>query len=216
MTDRPPTTGVGPDPEGPGGAPATRTDSGRRRRASRAATVAAAAAHRDAWTGGMSRRAFLAGRDRWRRRPGRPLVTARASSRQPGATGTLVVVFPRGGLDGLSVVVPAADPHLPAAGPASPYPPMPCCRRPGLRAPSRARTLHPCGAAGSSPPSTGSRPPTCPEPLPGPGLERGGSSTGTSEGWLDRALDAMGPGTTFWSLSVGPTSARAWRAISRA
>ena len=28
-------------------------------------------------------------------------------------------------------------------------------------------------------------------------LERGGSSAGTAEGWLDRVLDALGPGTTF-------------------
>jgi uncharacterized protein (DUF1501 family) len=39
-------------------------------------------------------------------------------------------------------------------------------------------------------------------------LERGGSSTGTAEGWLDRVLDAMGPGTTFRSLAIGANVTR--------
>ena len=204
----------GCDPEGPGRLRRLEPTPGDGALRARAATVAAdAAAHRDAWTGGMSRRAFLArvgigGAAAL----GAPLVTARASFGQPGATGTLVVVFLRGGLDGLSVVVPAADPHLPAA-------------RPGIAVPAdallpldRGFGLHP--ALAPLHPLWGRRQLAAVHGVSTPDLsrshfqaqdclERGGSSTGTSEGWLDRVLDAMGPGTTFRSLSVGPTSARA-------
>ena len=48
---------------------------------------------------------------------GAQLATARASFGLQGASGTLVVVFLRGGMDGLSALVPADDPHLAAARP---------------------------------------------------------------------------------------------------
>ena len=35
-------------------------------------------------------------------------------------------------------------------------------------------------------------------------LERGGASTGAAEGWLDRVLDTLGPGTTFRSVDDRP------------
>jgi uncharacterized protein (DUF1501 family) len=34
-------------------------------------------------------------------------------------------------------------------------------------------------------------------------LERGGATTGTTEGWLDRVLDRLGPGTTFRAVGQG-------------
>jgi len=182
-------------------------------RAAAAQVTADEADRRDAWSRGMSRRAFLA-------RVGiggaaalsTPFVTARASFGQPGATGTLVVVFLRGGMDGLSVVVPGADPHLAAARPRISVPPsalLPLDRGFGLN-PALA-PLHPLWGRkqlavvhGVSTPDVSRshfQAQDC--------LERGGSSTGTSEGWLDRVLDAMGPGTTFRSLTVGATATRA-------
>lgn len=188
----------------------TRADGALRGRAARVA--AEAAAHRDTWTRGMSRRKFLA-------RVGiggaaaltAPLVTARASFGQPAATGTLVVVFLRGGLDGLSVVVPAADPYLAEARPRIAVPPatlLPLDRGFGLH-PALA-PLHPLWGRrqlavvhGVSTPDVSRshfQAQDC--------LERGGSSTGTMEGWLDRVLDVMGAGTTFRSLTVGSTATR--------
>jgi uncharacterized protein (DUF1501 family) len=141
---------------------------------------------------------------------GSQLVTARAAFGAPG--GTLVVVFLRGGLDGLSVLVPADDPHLLDA-------------RPGIAVPSgallplaRGFGLHPALAplhnlwrlglftavpAVSTPDISRShfQAQDC--------LERGGASTGTTEGWLDRVLDAMEPGTTFRAVTVGSGTARA-------
>jgi uncharacterized protein (DUF1501 family) len=179
----------------------------------RAARVAAdAAAHRDAWTRGMSRRKFLA-------RVGlggaaaltAPLVTARASFGQPGATGTLVVVFLRGGMDGLSVVVPAADPYLAQARPRIAVPPatlLPLDRDFGLHpalAPlhllwGRRQLAVVHGVSTPDVSRSHFQAQDC--------LERGGSSTGTMEGWLDRVLDVMGAGTTFRSLTVGATTTR--------
>jgi uncharacterized protein (DUF1501 family) len=141
-----------------------------------------------------------------------PLVTARASFGQPGATGTVVVVFLRGGLDGLSVVVPAADPHLGAARPRLAIPAaalLPLDRTFGLH--PALGPLHPLWGRGQLAIAHGVSTPDvsrshfqaqdC--------LERGGASTGTSEGWLDRVLDALGPGTTFRSLAVGANLPRA-------
>src|SRR4029453_3286850 len=39
-------------------------------------------------------------------------------------------------------------------------------------------------------------------------LERGGSSAGAVEGWLDRVLDAVGPGTGFRAVGMGSTLPR--------
>src|SRR5690606_40913325 len=39
-------------------------------------------------------------------------------------------------------------------------------------------------------------------------LERGGSATGASSGWLNRALEAAGPGTPLQALTVGKSTAR--------
>jgi uncharacterized protein (DUF1501 family) len=143
---------------------------------------------------------------------GTQFVTARASFGDPGDTGTLVVVFLRGGMDGLSVVVPADDPHLASA-------------RPGIAVPAgallpldRGFGLHPALAplhdlwdegrftavpAVSTPDVSRShfQAQDC--------LERGGSSSGNAEGWLDRVLDVMGTGTTFQAVTVGPSVARA-------
>jgi uncharacterized protein (DUF1501 family) len=138
------------------------------------------------------------------------LVSARAAFGAPGQ-GALVVMFLRGGLDGLSVLVPADDPHLLAARPGIAVPAG------ALRPLARGFGLHPALAplhdlwgrglftavpAVSTPDISRShfQAQDC--------LERGGAATGTHEGWLDRVLDAVDPGTTFRALTVGTTAAR--------
>ena len=142
---------------------------------------------------------------------GAPLVTARAVVR-PAGDGHAGRGVPARGLDGLSVVVPAADPTCRPPGPASPYPPMPCCRRLGLRAPSTHSP--PVG-----PPAARRRPRGLdPRPVRSHFQAQDWSGAGPRpavRGWLDRVLDAMGPGTTFRPVGR-PTSAAPWRAISQA
>lgn len=141
------------------------------------------------------------------------LVTTRVAYAAPGTdTGTLVVVFLRGGLDGLSVLVPGDDPHLLAA-------------RPDLAV--RASTLLPFANG------FGLHPALAPlDPLLKAGLlaavpaistpdlsrshfqaqdclERGGASSGSGGGWLDRVLEQSGPGTTFRGIGVGDRLPRA-------
>jgi uncharacterized protein (DUF1501 family) len=180
----------------------------------RAARVEADRAERDdRWRGGFTRRRFLAGAGAAGVAAlGSQLVTARASyGVQPGE-GTLVVVFLRGGMDGLAAVVPAGDPDLLAARPNIGVPAgavLPLDRGFGLH-PSLA-PLHELWArnrftvvpAVSTPDISRShfQAQDC--------LERGGATSGTTEGWLDRVLDAMGPGTTFRSMSVGTSVSRA-------
>ncbi|MGH9113056.1 MAG: DUF1501 domain-containing protein [Acidimicrobiales bacterium] len=142
---------------------------------------------------------------------GEQLVNTRASFGQGGDGGTLVVVFLRGGLDGLSVVVPADDPHLLAARPDI------AVRAGSLLPLDRGFGLHPALAplhalwkrgqftavpATSTPDISRShfQAQDC--------LERGGSAKGVAEGWLDRVLDRLGPGTGFRSVAQGPTLPR--------
>lgn len=179
----------------------------------RAARVAAdRAARDDHWRGGFTRRRFLAGVGAAGVAAlGSQLVTARASFGQVG-DGALVVVFLRGGMDGLAALVPAGDPHLAAARPGIAVPDgalLPLDRSFGLHpglAPLHdlwARNQFTAVPAVSTPDVSRShfQAQDC--------LERGGSSAGAAEGWLDRVLDAMGPGTTFRAVSMGTTVKRA-------
>jgi uncharacterized protein (DUF1501 family) len=162
----------------------------------------------------LTRRRFLAGlgTSATAAALGPGLVSARASFGQPGATGALVVVFLRGGLDGLSAVVPAADPHLADARPHIAVPAdalLPLDRRFGLHPAlgalhgrwqeGRLTAVH----AVSTPDISRShfQAQDC--------LERGGASTGVTEGWLDRVLDHLGPGTPFRGLALGTRAPRA-------
>jgi uncharacterized protein (DUF1501 family) len=170
-------------------------------------------ARTDAWSRGFTRRRFLAGAGMAGVASlGTQLVTTRASFAAEGGGGTLVVVFLRGGMDGLSVVVPADDPHMLQARPDI------AVRAGSLLPLDRGFGLHPALAplhelwnrgqftavpAVSTPEVSRSH--FQAQDL----LERGGSTTGANEGWLDRVLDRMGPGTTFRSLSRGSTIPRA-------
>lgn len=181
-------------------------------RARAAQVTAERDAHAEAWRGGVSRRRFLAGAGAAGAAAlGGQLVTARASFGAQATGGALVVVFLRGGLDGLAALVPADDPHLPAARPDIAVPAgalLPLERGFGLH-PSLA-ALHDLWKVGlftavpavSTPDISRShfQAQDC--------LERGGSAAGATEGWLDRVLDVTGPGTTFRAVSVGATVSR--------
>jgi uncharacterized protein (DUF1501 family) len=180
------------------------------------ATAARVTAERDAYRefwgpGGTSRRRFLAGSAATVAGLGTGLVTTRASFGAAPGDGTLVVVFLRGGLDGLSALVPADDPHLRAARPDIGVPGnalLPLDRGFGLH--PKLAPLHTLWKQGkftaipavSTPEISRShfQAQDC--------LERGGSATGAIEGWLDRALTKMGPGTTFRSVCQGSTLSR--------
>lgn len=184
-------------------------------RAAEAARMVAEQERDAAWAGGFNRRTFLkGGLGVGVAALGTQLVTSRVSYAAADApsSGTLVVVFLRGGLDGLSMLVPANDPEL-------------LVNRPhiGVRAVSlleldaaRGFGLHPAliplaplikagkvaaVPAVSTPDLSRShfQAQDC--------LERGSSGSLTS-GWLDRVLVASGPGTTFRSVAVGGTTPR--------
>src|SRR5262245_55834729 len=85
-----------------------------------AETVAAdLAREKDRWRRGFTRRRVIAGAGAVGVAAlGTQLVTTKYSFADPAATGrTLVVVFMRGGMDGLSVIVPANDRNLMRARP---------------------------------------------------------------------------------------------------
>ena len=194
----------------------------------RAARVAADRDRRDdLWRRGFTRRRLLAGAGMAGVATlGTQLVTTRVSLAAPlagaspeqaaahaaaSATGTLVVVFLRGGMDGLSVLVPADDPDLAAARPDLAMPGsalLPLTRGFGLH--PKLQPLHAYWRSGkftavpavSTPDISRShfQAQDC--------LERGGSSAGTVEGWLDRVLDRLGPGTTFRGVGQGATLPR--------
>jgi uncharacterized protein (DUF1501 family) len=169
-----------------------------------------------AWSKGFNRRTFLkGGLGIGVAALGAQLVTSRVSyaAAEEASNGTLVVIFLRGGLDGLSLLVPVEDPYL-------------LSHRAGVMARSsvanpliamnRGFALHPSMKplqalitankvavvpAVSTPDLSRShfQAQDC--------LERGSSNSLTS-GWLDRVLEVAGTGTTFRSVSVGGTLPR--------
>ncbi len=184
-------------------------------RAAAEAQRVAAEERESAWAGGFNRRTFLAGGlGVGVATLGAQLVTSRVSYAAADAetTGTLVVVFLRGGMDGLSMLVPASDPELLKNRPnigvhAASLITLDAARGFGLH-PALA-PLQPLIDAGrvaavpavSTPQLTRShfQAQDC--------LERGSSDSLTT-GWLDRVLVASGPGTTFRSVAVGGTTPR--------
>lgn len=166
------------------------------------------------WEKGFTRRRLLAGgMGVGVATLGSQLVTTRVAYGAPSAaaTGCLVVIFLRGGLDGLSLLVPGTDPdYLAARGSIA----VPASR---LVAMDRGFGLHPAMAplaplvaagkvaavpAVSTPDLSRShfQAQDC--------LERGGSATGAQTGWLDRVLEQTGPGTTFRAVALGGLSPR--------
>jgi uncharacterized protein (DUF1501 family) len=163
-------------------------------------------ARRDAWRGGFTRRQVLAGGLAGVAALGSQLATARVSFGAAPGQRALVVVFLRGGVDGLSVVVPAGDPHYATSRPKIAVPAgrlLPLARGFGLH-PALA-PLHELWKRGqfTAVPATSTPDLSRSHFQAQDCLERGGSAKGNPEGWLDRVLDALGPGTTFRSVAAG-------------
>jgi len=206
-----------------------RLGSNRRDAALSAAAVAQELAEQertDSWAGGFNRRTFLkGGMGIGVAALGAQLVTSRvsyAAAAEPGA-GTLVVVFLRGGMDGLSLLIPATE----ATG--STYLRE---HRPGVAInPSKLLELDTTRGFGLHP----AMKPLAPLIKAGkvaavpavstPDLSRShfqaqdclerGSSNSLTSGWLDRVLEAAGAGTTFRSVAVGGTTPRSLMGTSQ-
>ncbi|MBW4040560.1 MAG: DUF1501 domain-containing protein [Acidobacteria bacterium] len=166
-----------------------------------------------AWAGGFNRRTFLkGGLGVGVAALGAQLVTSRVSyaAADELSTGTLVVVFLRGGMDGLSMLVPAADPDLLRERPSV-----------GVHAASllefdtaRGFGLHP--AMSPLAPLISQGKVAAVPAVSTPDLSRShfqaqdclerGSDDKLTTGWLDRVLVASGPGTTFRSVAIGGTT----------
>lgn len=166
------------------------------------------------WSRGFTRRQALAGAGlAGVASLGAQLVTTRASFAlaQNDNPGTLVVIFLRGGMDGLSVLVPADDPHLLDARPQIAVPGgalLPLARGFGLH--PALEPLHQLWDRGqfTAVPAVATPDLSRSHFQAQDCLERGGSNTGTTTGWLDRALEKMEPGTTFRAVGQGSTLPR--------
>ncbi len=160
------------------------------------------------WARGFNRRTFLkAGMGVGVAALGAQLVTSRVAYADPGTAtnGTLVVLFLRGGMDGLSLLVPANDPNLLTNRPDI------AVRGSSLIAMDRGFALHPALAPLQSLITAGKV--AAVPAVSTPDLSRShfqaqdclerGSTTSLTSGWLDRVLEVSGPGTTFRSVAVG-------------
>jgi uncharacterized protein (DUF1501 family) len=171
------------------------------------------AQEKDRWRRGFTRRRVIAGAGAVGVAAlGSQLVTTKYAFADPTTTvRTLVVIFMRGGMDGLSIVVPGGDANLRRARPnivVGDVALLPGDSRFGLH-PALA-PLHPFWLAGqmaavhavASPDASRShfQAQDC--------LERGTATTAVHTGWLDRTLNAMGPGTTFRAIAEGDSTPR--------
>lgn len=174
------------------------------------------------WDKGFTRRRFLAGAGMVAAASlGSQLVTARHAFAAPGAgTGkTLVSVFLRGGLDGLTTVVPRNDARYLDARPGIGVRDSELLALDGTFGLHPAmRPLHPywqsdqlafVHAAGFP---DANRDHFAAQAL----IERGVTVPSSPTGWLDRVLEADGPGTTFRAVCEGPTVTASLRATADA
>jgi uncharacterized protein (DUF1501 family) len=180
-------------------------------RAAAEANDIAAQQRDEAWSHGFNRRTFLkGGLGVGVAALATQLVTTRVAYADPGTVtnGTLVVIFLRGGMDGLSLLIPtnAAD----AAILETTRPDI------GIFDDSRIKfgdnwALHPAMAP-LQPLITAGKVAAIPA-VSTPDLSRShfqaqdclerGTVGSETSGWLDRVLDVSGPGTTFRSVAVG-------------
>jgi uncharacterized protein (DUF1501 family) len=166
------------------------------------------ATERDKWRTGFTRRRLVQGAGFVGVAAlGTQLVTTRVSFAEPTTTkNTLIVIFLRGGMDGLSVVVPGDDANYRAMRPNIGIPAaalLPADRGFGLN--PAMQPLHQFWTGGkmaavhavSSPDLSRShfQAQDC--------LERGAASLAVRTGWLDRVLGQLGPGTTFRAIAQG-------------
>lgn len=166
------------------------------------------------WARGFTRRSFLAGSGMVTAAAlGSQLVTTRVAFAAAGASNgkTLIVVFLRGGLDGLATVVPANDNDYNRARPQIGIPSgslLPLDSRFGLH--PAASALHKYWLNGNlgivhavaSPFATHSHFQSQDV------VERGIGTGSMTSGWLERAVELSGPGTTFRAVCEGFTPAR--------
>lgn len=169
------------------------------------------ARQREQWATGFTRRSFLTGCGMAATAAlGTQLVTTRRAFAAPGGgTGkTMIVVFLRGGFDGLSAIVPGADPNYRSARPHLGIPQsslLPLDSRFGLH-PSlgalhpywldgRFGVVHAVGAPFASRSHFQAM----------DVVERGAQAGSVTTGWLDRTLSQAGPGTTFRAVAEGRT-----------
>ncbi|WP_327005337.1 DUF1501 domain-containing protein [Dactylosporangium sp. NBC_01737] len=165
-------------------------------------------AERDKWSKGFTRRRLVQGAGFVGVAAlGTQLVTSRVAFAAPeDSKGTLIVIFLRGGMDGLSVVAPGDDPNYRQLRPNIAIPMaalLPAGRGFGLNPAMTA--LYPFWQAGkmaavhavASPDASRSH------FQAQDALERGAASVAVRTGWLDRVLAQMGPGTTFRAVAQG-------------
>ncbi|MBH0007744.1 DUF1501 domain-containing protein [Salinibacterium sp. SWN1162] len=178
--------------------------------------VAEEQARRHLWSKGFTRRRMLqGGLMAGVAAVGSQIVTTQASYAAPGApdTGALIVVFLRGGMDGLSVLVPATDADLLNARPG-----IAVRENSGLIPFQRGFGLHPALAALkpmlakgkiAAVPAIGTPDLSRSHFQAQDCLERGGSAGSASQtGWLNRALEQSGPGTTWRGVGASDRLAR--------
>ena len=171
------------------------------------------AREKDRWRRGFTRRRVIAGAGAVGVAAlGTQLVTTKYSFADPASNNrTLVIVFMRGGMDGLSIVVPANDANLKKARPTLVVPDSALLAgdsRFGLH--PQLAPLHEFWKAGhmaavhavASPDASRShfQAQDC--------LERGTATTAVHTGWLDRTLTSMGPGTTFRAVAESEATPR--------
>jgi uncharacterized protein (DUF1501 family) len=178
-----------------------------------------AAEERDAkWAGGFNRRTFLkGGLGIGVAALGSQLVTSRVSyaSADTPSTGTLVVIFLRGGMDGLSLLVPTKAVDNTAL--------IAARHNVGIKASdtialdtTRGFGLHPAMTPLQSLITAGKV--AAVPAVSTPDLSRShfqaqdclerGSTNSLTTGWLDRVLQVAGAGTTFRSVAVGGMTPR--------
>jgi uncharacterized protein (DUF1501 family) len=166
------------------------------------------AAEKDKWRKGFTRRRLVQGAGMVGVAAlGTQLVTTKVAFGDPATTNrTLIVIFLRGGMDGLSVVVPAGDGNYLRARPTIGIPAA------SLIGGGNGFGLNPAMAA-LLPLWTGGKMAAV-QAVASPDvsrshfqaqdcLERGAASLAVHSGWLDRVLHEMGPGTTFRAIAQG-------------
>ncbi len=165
-------------------------------------------ADRERWSKGFTRRRLVQGAGFVGVAAlGAQLVTSRVAFAAPEDNkGTLIVIFLRGGMDGLSVVAPGDDPNYRSLRPNIAIPMaalLPAGRGFGLN--PAMTSLYPLWQAGkmaavhavASPDASRSH------FQAQDALERGAASVAVRTGWLDRVLAQMGPGSTFRAVAQG-------------
>jgi uncharacterized protein (DUF1501 family) len=167
------------------------------------------AQQRAQWDRGFTRRRMLAGVGMVGVAAlGTQLVTTRVSYAAAAAENnrTLLIIFLRGGMDGLSVVVPTGDPNYRTGRPTIGIPADKLLKADGIFGLHPAlKPLEPFWKAGTMAAvhAVGNPDASRSHFQAQEVLERGSSSQSVRTGWLDRALGAIGPGTTFRAIAEG-------------